>query len=391
MYRYEDFRKCICEGNCLDPEPDYTHPQLICSCHYSKENNCTQCDNSKCLECQSLPDPYKHVREWENKRARKKRTIYLIVKYSGFNFVLKIINKLADYIFDSALPFVMRTIVYIASILFILYIIVFSTTTIYNSVTNWFADVRGESSESGRPYLVDENTPLVEPISLEEWEEILNANSIPDETIFPGVPTPDIIKNPELLEEAIKTLRKKCIVDADFIEYIYDQRSIDLYYYSVRYTENLNNPITLEQLNDLIDINEKAYNLVSVALDLRTGDIDSTIEDLNISESYIDAVLYGMYINTYDSLWARYQMKDYLEKFGPFKSNSEVADWYLLNESYSAVNWRKTDEYVDFIRNKLEPGDDYGNHIIEGYIMPTTPWILSEDYPSYVLREKCEF
>lgn len=391
MYSDEDFRNCICEGNCLDHESNDSHPQLICNCHYSKVNNCTQCDNSQCLECQSLPDPYKHVREWENKRARKERTIYLIGKYSGFNFVLKIINKLADYIFDSALPFVMRTIVYIAFILFILYIIVFSTTTIYNSVTNWFADVRGESSESGRPYLVDENTPLVEPISLEEWEEILNANSIPNETIFPGVPTPDIIKNPELLEEVIKTHRKKCIVDADFIEYIYDQRSIDLYYYSVRYTENLDNPITLEQLNDLIDINEKAYNLISVALDLRTGDIDSTIEDLNISESYIDAVLYGMYINAYDSLWARYQMKDYLEKFGPFKSNSEVADWYLLNESYSAVNWSKTDEYVDFIRNKLEPGDDYGNHIIEGYIMPTTPWILSEDYPSYVLREKCEF
>ena len=71
MYRYEDFRKCICERNCLDPEPNYTHPRLICSCHYSKENNCTQCDNSKCLECQSLPDPYKHVREWENKKARK--------------------------------------------------------------------------------------------------------------------------------------------------------------------------------------------------------------------------------------------------------------------------------------------------------------------------------
>lgn len=390
MYSDEDFRECICERYCIDYEIISSHPQLICNCHYSYKI-CTQCDNSQCLECQSLPDPYKHVREWENKRARKERTIYLIGKYSGFNFVLKIINKLADYIFDSALPFVMRTIVYIAFILFILYIIVFSTTTIYNSVTNWFADVRGESSESGRPYLVDENTPLVEPISLEEWEEILNANSIPNETIFPGVPTPDIIKNPELLEEVIKTHRKKCIVDADFIEYIYDQRSIDLYYYSVRYTENLDNPITLEQLNDLIDINEKAYNLISVALDLRTGDIDSTIEDLNISESYIDAVLYGMYINTYDSLWARYQMKDYLEKFGPFKSNSEVADWYLLNESYSAVNWSKTDEYVDFIRNKLEPGDDYGNHIIEGYIMPTTPWILSEDYPSYVLREKCEF
>ena len=32
----------------------------------------------------------------------EKRTIYLIGKYSGFNFVLKITNKLADYIFDSA-------------------------------------------------------------------------------------------------------------------------------------------------------------------------------------------------------------------------------------------------------------------------------------------------
>lgn len=40
-----------------------SHPQLICSCHYSNGNNCTQCDTSKCLQCQSLPDPYKRVRE----------------------------------------------------------------------------------------------------------------------------------------------------------------------------------------------------------------------------------------------------------------------------------------------------------------------------------------
>jgi len=83
---------------------------------------CTQCDNSKCLECQSLPDPYKHVRERESKRARKEKTIYLIGKYSGFNFVLKIINnkKLADFIFDSALPFVVGTIIFISFILVIL-------------------------------------------------------------------------------------------------------------------------------------------------------------------------------------------------------------------------------------------------------------------------------
>ena len=68
MYSYEDFRECICENNCLDlNEPPSSHRQLICSCHYSKENSCTKCDNSKCLECQSLPDPYKHVIERESK------------------------------------------------------------------------------------------------------------------------------------------------------------------------------------------------------------------------------------------------------------------------------------------------------------------------------------
>ena len=58
----------------------------------------------------------------ENKRARKEKAIYLIGKYSGFNFVLKIINnkKLADFIFDSALPFVVGTIIFISFILVIL-------------------------------------------------------------------------------------------------------------------------------------------------------------------------------------------------------------------------------------------------------------------------------
>jgi hypothetical protein len=38
----------------------------------------------------------------------------------------------------------------------------------------------------------------------------------------------------------------------------------------------------------------------------------------------------------------------------------------------------------------MEDLEDYGNHIIEDYIAPNPDWVISEEYPKYTLREKCE-
>ena len=112
--------------------------------------------------------------------------------------------------------------------------------------------------------------------------------------------------------------------------------------------------------------------------------------NLDLENSYIDAVLYGLYVNIQDSIYAYARMADYLEENGPFATNADETNWWRYNSQYSAVDWRKTDESVEFIISKLEPGDDYGNHIVEGYSEPSTPWILSDDYPRNTLREKCE-
>ena len=77
------------------------------------------------------------------------------------------------------------------------------------------------------------------------------------------------------------------------------------------------------------------------------------------------------------------------QSVGPYTNeNNEVFEpWQGRN---IVISDETTDESVEFIISKLEPGDDYGNHRVEGYSEPSTPWILSDDYPRNTLREKCE-
>ena len=52
-----------------------------------------------------------------------------------------------------------------------------------------------------------------------------------------------------------------------------------------------------------------------------------------------------MIVNTEDNLASKYAMRDYLIENGPFETNADVTEWWMANSSYSAVEWRTTDEY----------------------------------------------
>ena len=96
-----------------------------------------------------------------------------------------------------------------------------------------------------------------------------------------------------------------------------------------------------------------------------------------------------MLVNTEDNLASKYAMRDYLLENGPFETNADVTEWWMVNSSYSAVEWRKTDEYVEFYQGKIEPFDGVGNHIVDTEDLPDPDWIISEDYPKNTLRKFC--
>lgn len=181
-----------------------------------------------------------------------------------------------------------------------------------------------------------------------------------------------------------------CRADADYIEAMYDLGKLDRYNHYKDKEIDYSQPTTLEDLNSRIELLQNIKDHYESAIDLRVGYRMADENNLDPENSYIDAVLYGLYVNIQDSIYAYARMADYLEENGPFATNADETNWWRYNSQYSAVDWRKTDESVEFIISKLEPGDDYGNHIVEGYSEPSTPWILSDDYPRNTLREKCE-
>jgi hypothetical protein len=72
-----------------------------------------------------------------------------------------------------------------------------------------------------------------------------------------------------------------------------------------------------------------------------------------------------------------------------FETNADVTEWWVDNSSYSAVEWRTTDEYFEFYQGKMEPFDGVGNHIVDTEDLPDPDWIISEDYPKNTLRKFC--
>jgi hypothetical protein len=181
-----------------------------------------------------------------------------------------------------------------------------------------------------------------------------------------------------------------CRADADYIERVYEKKEVDNYYFYKDKEIDYSTPNTLDELDEIIALLEKAQKYYKSALALRLGYNFGDVEDLDFENSYIDAVLYGMIVNTKDNLRSKYAMRNYVIENGQFETNAEVTKWWMANSTYSAVEWRTTDEYVEFYIGKMEDREDYGNHIIEDYIAPNPDWVISEEYPKYTLREKCE-
>ena len=181
-----------------------------------------------------------------------------------------------------------------------------------------------------------------------------------------------------------------CRADADYIEKAFEKKELDEYYLYKDREVDYSKPTTLEELEESIGLFEKAKDYYSMALSVRLGYNFGNVEDLDPENSYIDSVLYGMIVNTEDNLASKYAMRDYLIENGPFETNADVTEWWMANSSYSAVEWRTTDEYFEFYLGKLEDKEDYGNHIVEDYVAPNPDWVISEEYPRNTLRKKCE-
>ena len=181
-----------------------------------------------------------------------------------------------------------------------------------------------------------------------------------------------------------------CRADADYIEKAYEKKELDEYYFYKDKEIDYLKPTTIEELDESIDLLEKAQDYYSMALSLRLGYRFGDVEDLDYNNSYIDAVLYGMIVYTEDNLASKYAMREHLIENGPFETNADVTEWWMINSSYSVVEWRKTDEYVEFYQGKMEPIDGgVGNHIIDTEELPNPDWIISEEYPRNTLREFC--
>ena len=180
-----------------------------------------------------------------------------------------------------------------------------------------------------------------------------------------------------------------CRADADYIEKAFEKKELDEYYLYKDREVDYSKPTTLEELDESISLLERRQKYYTSALAVRLGYNFGDVEDLDLENSFIDAVLYGMIVSTEDNLASKYAMRDYLIENGPFETNADVTQWWMVNSSYSAVEWRTTDEYFEFYLGKLEDREDYGNHITEGYVAPNPDWVISEEYPRNTLREKC--
>ena len=180
-----------------------------------------------------------------------------------------------------------------------------------------------------------------------------------------------------------------CRADADYLENVYDNNELDAYYLYKDREVDYSKPITIEELEESIGLLEKAQDSYITALSLRQGYRFGDVKDLDYKNSYIDAVLYGMLVNIEDNLASKYAMRDYLLENGPFETNADVTEWWVNNSSYSAVEWRTTDEYFEFYQGKMEPFDSVGNHIVDTEDLPDPDWIISEDYPKNTLRKFC--
>ena len=181
-----------------------------------------------------------------------------------------------------------------------------------------------------------------------------------------------------------------CRADADYIERVYEKKEIDNYYFYKDKEIDYSTPNTLEEHEESIALLEKAQRYYKSALAVRLGYNFGDIEDLDPDNSYLDAVLYGLIVNTEDNLASKYAMRDYIIENGPFETNADVTSWWESNSKYSAVNWRKTDEAVEFDQGKVEPFEGVGNHIVNPDDLPNPDWVVSDEYPRNTLREKCE-
>ena len=180
-----------------------------------------------------------------------------------------------------------------------------------------------------------------------------------------------------------------CRADADYIERAYEKQELDKYYFYKDGEKDYSKPITLEELEESIDLLEKAQDYYSSALSVRLGYNFGKPEHLDYANSYIDAVLYGMIVYTEDNLASKYAMREYLIENGPFETNADVTSWWNANARYSAVEWRITDEYFEFYQGKAEPFEGVGNHIVDEADLPNPDWVVSEEYPRKTLRKYC--
>ena len=181
-----------------------------------------------------------------------------------------------------------------------------------------------------------------------------------------------------------------CRADANYIEKAFEKGELDEYYLYKDREIDYFKPTTLEELEESISLLERRQKYYTSALAVRLGYNFSDIGGLDPENSFIDAVLYGMIVSTEDNLASKYAMRDHVIENGPFETNADVTQWWMVNSRYSAVEWRTTDEYFEFYLGKLEDREDYGNHITEGYVAPNPDWVISEEYPRNTLREKCK-
>jgi hypothetical protein len=180
-----------------------------------------------------------------------------------------------------------------------------------------------------------------------------------------------------------------CRADADYIEKAYEKVELDNYYFYRDKEIDYLIPNTLEEHEESIALLKKAKKYYLSALAVRLGYNFGDVEDLDPDNSYIDAVLYGLIVNTEDNLASKYAMRDSIIENGPFETNADVTAWWESNSEYSAVNWRKTDEAVEFDQGKVEPFEGVGNHIINPDDLPNPDWVVSDEYPRNILRSKC--
>ena len=93
-----------------------------------------------------------------------------------------------------------------------------------------------------------------------------------------------------------------CRADADYIEAMYDLGKLDRYNHYKDKEIDYSQPTTLEDLNSRIELLQNIKDHYESAIDLRVGYRMADENNLDPENSYIDAVLYGLYVNIQDSI-----------------------------------------------------------------------------------------